>query len=375
MPLKREETAQNYYSHIDLMFNEYKTTCKIKNMSDTNISEAFSGGGAWDDDDEISDNIYRANGNLHKLEDVIGNDDTDFLDEDFLRLNFSNVFALECPPVSLNSSNFDPPDNYVPIKILSNGISLLESSNIKPEIYDISCRDIVDVDEQTALAALKGFMPFSDDFDKQTRYMKYLRCCIKKSEYPEISDICLDEKERQEFIMSAQIFKPSSSIITSRFESSSASFNPQTKFKAGLSIPSFEVKKSTSDSSELDRKYEKNISMSNTLFSGRISHTWIPASLLCKRFNVEQPKKDISSSVISKTARPVLADESVEKMISELVKDSKSNIKFDYSKHKESDNNSQEITVGFPENDLFDQIFGSNLPQTNPRPRAIDYFD
>lgn len=339
------------------------------------INEAFSGGGAWDEDDERPE-FYEKEPDLHKISGIVDSIDSNV--EDSLVLDFGNFMTISKQSV-YSCPNL--PDNYVPRKIKND-----TDQNIWPDFkathkfdskFNLPKGDLDDVDEKTASAALKGFMPFIEDPEKQTRYTRYLRYCVDKLGKSDAykKNLYLDEKEREEFIMSAQIFKPSSSIISARFESSSNPLQPQIKLKAGLSKP--DPSKKSLDSNEKPPVVHGIIekSSSSETAARRISYLWIPNALLCKRFNVTPPDTEIVTFTESKKVKPILDDEAVEKMVNIIMKDSKH--KFIDFESSDSPNlmPKDEIVSALPADDLFEEIFGSNSQSKTNRMKAMDYFD
>lgn len=336
---------------------------------------AFSGGGAWDEDDDRIE-LYENKSSLHLAAKNLESSNNVF--DDVLTLAFGHVAVIsDCvlyPAPQI-------PSNYVPKRIIDEAD--FSPDNISPANDSVlSSRQqhaetsMSDIDEKTASSALKGFMPFGEDPDKQTRYVKYLRACINKNNVPDLdkSQFYADEKEREEFIMSAQIFKPSSSMISSRFESSSTLLQPQVQLKPGLSRP--DATKKPVQTPDAPPKIDKKLSHKNELNLKRAEHVWTPSSLLCKRFNVSPPDAGVAGSIEMKRVKPILADESIGQLVDVLVKESKSKIQFEVGK-----SNNQEIKEDnvptMPSEDLFDEIFGSNAEesQSKLRSRAVDYFD
>ena len=354
-----------------------KSNVTSKNSYIRENSEAFSGGGAWDEDDERPES-YEKDSSLHHVAKFIESSDQN-LDE-MLTLAFGNISFITTENKN-NFHSFEIPSDYIPRKIIGN--SNTETSNIKKSSFTDKYKtpadkQIIDIDEKTASAALKGFMPFDEDPEKQTRYIKYLRFCNCKSDKADIprSTLYLDEKEREEFIMSAQIFKPSSSMISSRFESSSISLLPQVQLKAGLSRPDFQKKLSRPKEIEplgICQPKTKNIES----FPQRINYVWVPSSLLCKRFNVNPPEIGLASTIEPKRAKPALADESIEKMVNILLKDSKHKIQFESGNNNNQDQTEDSLPK-FPVSDIFEEIFGLSAAETQQRenrPKATDYFE
>ena len=147
------------------------------------------------------------------------------------------------------------------------------------------------VDRYTADAALargaSGFMPYGEDELKRNRYRTYLENQAGTS--PNLPDrgpgMNRDDwlKELREFASCAQIFKPMSGLMATRFTASStapklASDAPESK-ETLLSKP---VPK-PEDPAEQAAKLGMYGPMT------RSSTDWYPTRLLCKRFNVKPP--------------------------------------------------------------------------------------
>lgn len=352
-----------------------KSQRTINNSHKRETSEAFSGGGAWDDDDERPE-FYEKDSSLHHVAKLIESSDQN-LDE-MVTLAFGNFCFIS---TENNLQKIEIPSDYITRKVI--GISNFDlSSNKKSnstDKYKMSTdNQLIDVDEKTASAALKGFMPFDEDPEKQSRYLKYLRFCNDKSGKADVpkSNLYLDEKEREEFIMSAQIFRPSSSVISSRFESSSTSLQPQVQLKAGLSRPDFSKKHSNPKEFEPPSILHQPVTKINDCLTQRINYVWAPSSLLCKRFNVIAPETGLASTIEPKKPKPALASESIEQIVSVILKDSKHKVKFE-----SGDNNKNESEIALPKlpsNDIFEEIFGPSIVGTQTRenrPKAIDYFE
>ena len=161
--------------------------------------------------------------------------------------------------------------------------------------------------------------------------------------------------------MSAQIFKPSSSIISARFESSSSSSQPPIQIKAGLSRPDTS-KKSFIAKKDLSGISYEIPSIKKIITQRRISFTWIPNSLLCKRFNITPPDTGPVTSIESKKVNPILTNESMDQMINVLLKNSKNAVSFDSSEKSNPLIVSDGTISSLPSDNLFDEIFGAPNP-------------
>ncbi|KAK4993925.1 hypothetical protein LTR50_000139 [Elasticomyces elasticus] len=151
------------------------------------------------------------------------------------------------------------------------------------------------LDKDTAFAALNrgigGFMPYSEDEGKRARYRVFLELRSGlKDELPERARGATDTewaKELQEFAHAAEVFKPMTGLMASRFTSSSApkiaSDAPQradgSTPPAGLSKPIAKPE----DPAEAAAK----IGMYGPMTRSQL--VFYPTRLLCKRFNVKPP--------------------------------------------------------------------------------------
>lgn len=146
------------------------------------------------------------------------------------------------------------------------------------------------IDKKTALDALNNkFLPYEDNQDKRKRYILFLQehaGIVQRGTYESIASHY--EKEVDEFVKSARIFKPMTGIMGSKFTSSS-SFSPVSivdNSSGGIiDIPAKE-------NNTAEEAAKMNMFGSLT----RIITTFYPARLLCKRFNVRNPYPDKQST-------------------------------------------------------------------------------
>ncbi|KAF2667945.1 DUF1604-domain-containing protein [Microthyrium microscopicum] len=119
-----------------------------------------------------------------------------------------------------------------------------------------------------------GFTPYADDPPKRTRYASFLdhAAGTRKDLPPRREGAGIDEwvAEMREFVQAAQVFRPMSGLMASRFTSSSGSTNTVTQKK--VQDPAEEAAK---------------MRMFGPLT--RSVRSWMPAKLLCKRFGVRVP--------------------------------------------------------------------------------------
>jgi G patch domain-containing protein 1 len=145
------------------------------------------------------------------------------------------------------------------------------------------------VDKYTADAALSrgasGFMPYGEDEAKRTRYRTYLENQVGISPtLPTKPPLVSREdflKELKEFANCAQIFKPMSGMMATRFTSSSSA--PKLASDAPDSLLLSKPPPKLEDPAEQAAK----LGMFGPLT--RSSKDWYPTRLLCKRFNVKPP--------------------------------------------------------------------------------------
>jgi G patch domain-containing protein 1 len=146
------------------------------------------------------------------------------------------------------------------------------------------------LDKSTAAAALAkgatGWMPYAEDLQKRARYVGFLELRAElKEDLPERSGSITTSdwvKELQEFAHAAQVFKPTTGIMASRFTSASSTLGGS----SGVSTEEFHVRqpaKKTEDPAEQAAKMGMYGAMTRTSF---LFH---PSRLLCKRFNVRPP--------------------------------------------------------------------------------------
>ncbi|CZS89651.1 hypothetical protein WAI453_002774 [Rhynchosporium graminicola] len=182
------------------------------------------------------------------------------------------------------------------------------------------------VDRYTADAALtrgaSGFMPYGEDEGKRSRYRGYLeyQAGINTTVPKKGSGVSQDDwlKELREFANCAQIFKPMSGMMATRFTSSTtapklASDPPESASLLSKPTPKAE------DPAEQAAK----LGMYGPLT--RSSKEWYPSRLLCKRFNVKPPahvqpgatEHGDETGATRKSAPDVVSQSSIEEMMRE----------------------------------------------------------
>jgi G patch domain-containing protein 1 len=127
-----------------------------------------------------------------------------------------------------------------------------------------------------------GFMPYAYNADKRTRYRSFLELHAgKHTSLPPRAPSATNEEwatEMREFAQAAQVFRPMSGLMASRFTSSSSSSAALNGDPALLITPSKPV-----DPAEQAAQMQMYGPLT------RSSHTWVPTKLLCKRFGVRPP--------------------------------------------------------------------------------------
>lgn len=147
------------------------------------------------------------------------------------------------------------------------------------------------LDKYTAAAALAkgatGWMPYAEDLQKRARYVGFLELRAGlKDDLPERNgSISTSDwiKELQEFAHAAQVFKPTTGIMASRFTSSSTlAMSGRTDGGTDETLLR-QAAKRPEDPAEQAAKMGMYGAMTRTSFP------FHPSRLLCKRFNVRPP--------------------------------------------------------------------------------------
>jgi G patch domain-containing protein 1 len=132
-----------------------------------------------------------------------------------------------------------------------------------------------------------GWMPYSEDLNKRARYVGFLELRAgRKDSLPERVDgmpVSDWAKELQEFAHAAQVFKPTTGIMASRFTSSSSSILPGSEENVGGDSLLRKPVAKPEDPAEQAAKLGMYGPMT------RSSFPFYPSRLLCKRFNVKPP--------------------------------------------------------------------------------------
>ncbi|KAM0722990.1 hypothetical protein Q7P37_001188 [Cladosporium fusiforme] len=160
-----------------------------------------------------------------------------------------------------------------------------ESSNTPSNrtVWDL----VPPLDPQTASAALhrghSGWMPYAEDLDKRARYTAFLtlRAGLSTTLPPRPPSWSAEEwtKELREFAQAAEVFKPISGLMATRFTSSAA------KPKLASDAPDDPPTPTTKVSDPAEDAAKAGLHGPLT----RSKHLFYPTRLLCKRFGVKPP--------------------------------------------------------------------------------------
>ncbi|KAL4790239.1 hypothetical protein BDV19DRAFT_372659 [Aspergillus venezuelensis] len=169
------------------------------------------------------------------------------------------------------------------------GYELSESQKRK-DLWDL----VPNLDKLVAVQALtraaSGWMPYSEDEAKRTRYRTFLeiRAGLRDTLPERVPGSSTDEwtNELNEFARAAEVFKPVSGIMASRFTSASAGPKGSSD-EAAESDPNAPLLSKPSEKPEDPAIAAAKIGMFGPMTRTTIS--FYPTRLLCKRFNVKPP--------------------------------------------------------------------------------------
>ena len=164
------------------------------------------------------------------------------------------------------------------------GYSMTDSERQKELLSQIPKVDI-SVAEAALSRGASGFMPYGDDESKRNRYRTYLENQAGiRPDLPEKGCTTSREdwlKELREFANCAQIFKPMSGMMATRFTSST------TAPKLATDAPDSSLLSKPAPKPEDPAEQAAKLGMYGPMT--RSSKDWYPTRLLCKRFNVKPP--------------------------------------------------------------------------------------
>ncbi len=172
-----------------------------------------------------------------------------------------------------------------------------------PPLPTPSIVEVPRTEPAVAKAALMGFQPFQQDPVKQARYTVYLQlqAATNQTLPPQLqplSNQTIEEfnVELQSFAKAAQIFKPMSMAMASRFKSSTLNESLDV-VQEGLYQPPAGAYQEKGKETETEEKavveespkqHAARMGMFGKLT--REEKPWLPAKLLCKRFGVKVPE-------------------------------------------------------------------------------------
>ncbi|KAF9740510.1 hypothetical protein PMIN06_001643 [Paraphaeosphaeria minitans] len=147
------------------------------------------------------------------------------------------------------------------------------------------------LDKGTAAAALAkgatGWMPYAEDPNKRARYVSFLELRAGlKADLPERAgqtSVSNWAKELQEFAHAAEVFKPTTGLMASRFISSTATSLPG----SGSSTPNENLVRRPAARPQDPAEQAAKLGMYGPMT--RSTFPFYPSRLLCKRFNVRPP--------------------------------------------------------------------------------------
>ncbi|KAJ4296437.1 hypothetical protein N0V90_006482 [Kalmusia sp. IMI 367209] len=184
------------------------------------------------------------------------------------------------------------------------------------------------LDKGTAAAALAkgatGWMPYAEDPKKRARYAGFLELRAGlKSDLPERAEgmsVSDWTKELQEFAHAAEVFKPTTGIMASRFTSSTSSSHPGSG--EGTSDDSLLRQRTVKPEDPAEQAAKLGMYGPMT----RSSFPFHPSRLLCKRFNVKPPPDmphsadpDSDSYGFKGKTEEVVSRSAMDKMMNEML--------------------------------------------------------
>jgi G patch domain-containing protein 1 len=168
-----------------------------------------------------------------------------------------------------------------------------------------------------------GWMPYADDEGKRARYISFLELRARTSDrLPERNpDATVSEwvKELEEFVHAAQVFKPITGLMASRFTSSKSGTQPASSANGGGESLLHTPAPKPTDPAEEAAKMGMYGPMTRTV------QQFFPTRLLCKRFGVKPPPHvqmdpgaapgdEAAASSVGRTQEPV-SRASIEEMM------------------------------------------------------------
>jgi G patch domain-containing protein 1 len=154
---------------------------------------------------------------------------------------------------------------------------------------------------RTASSALRGYMPYNDDAEKQERYRTYLVSQTYNTKEPNPvlkpgASFDAINKELDDFASSARIFKPMAFAMSSRFTSGSTSLAASDLKQAKPGLHIYDATKAKPEPAKDVEPEKKALTpreqAADQGMYGRLTREvteFYPVKLLCKRFGVADP--------------------------------------------------------------------------------------
>jgi hypothetical protein len=238
-------------------------------------------------------------------------------------------------------------------------------------------KQVITLDVTTAMAAQRAFMPFQSNLAKDARYRQFLAHFVSPLTDPlPIRPTGMSKAEHQreqlEFVRSASIYRPLPGMMAAKFVSSNkgATLDMSSGSKAGLYRPEprkEEELERTVDEREESRGIEdrlEEIAREGLLPYGKETRTevmWIPSTILCQRYGIEPPHKDVPDVEGPMAVKPALDLQSMHSIVSASSYADKVDLS---ALEREEENNVGENVVEITENldrpamHVFYNIFG-----------------
>ncbi|KAF1841131.1 DUF1604-domain-containing protein [Cucurbitaria berberidis CBS 394.84] len=182
------------------------------------------------------------------------------------------------------------------------------------------------LDKSLAAGALAkgatGWMPYAEDLKKRARYVGFLelRAGLKDDLLERPDGISTSDwvKELQEFAHAAQVFKPTTGIMASRFTSASSSVQGG----SGGSASNDNLLRQPAAKPEDPAEQAAKLNMYGPMT--RSSFPFHPSRLLCKRFNVKPPPDmppefDAGDSNFKSQTEDAVSKSAMDKMLHEML--------------------------------------------------------
>ncbi|KAL5372269.1 hypothetical protein DPSP01_013625 [Paraphaeosphaeria sporulosa] len=185
------------------------------------------------------------------------------------------------------------------------------------------------LDKGTAAAALAkgatGWMPYAEDPNKRARYVSFLelRAGLKADlpERAEKASVSEWAKELQEFAHAAEVFKPTTGLMASRFTSSTSTSLPGSG--SGSSTPNENLLRKPAPRPQDPAEQAAKLGMYGPMT--RSTFPFYPSRLLCKRFNVKPPPDmppadaDVDGASFGGRTEEAVSKSAMDKMVHEVL--------------------------------------------------------